>query len=182
MSAAARFPGVPPTARRCVCPGSFDPVTLGHLDLVVRAAALFDEVVVAVATNHSKSPLLDADERAALVRDALEGTAVAGRVRVEGLGGGLLAEQAAAMGAAAVVKGVRSAADVEHESPMALMNRHLTGVETVLLVADPRWSHVSSTMVKEVSALGGDVSSLVTPAVAAALAARWAERAAPRSG
>ena len=154
-----------------LCPGSFDPVTLGHLDLVVRAAALFDEVVVGVATNHAKSPLLGADQRAELVRAALAATDVAERVHVTDLGGGLLARQAADMGAAAIVKGVRAAADVEHESPMALMNRHLTGVETVLLVADPRWAHVSSTMVKEVARLGGDVSALVPAAVADALAA-----------
>ena len=154
-----------------LCPGSFDPVTLGHLDLVVRAAALFDEVVVGVATNHAKSPLLAADRRAALVRAALATTDVAERVRVVDLEAGLLAQQAAAMGAAAIVKGVRASADVEHESPMALMNRHLTGVETVLLVADPRWAHVSSTMVKEVARLGGDVSALVPAAVADALAA-----------
>lgn len=154
-----------------LCPGSFDPVTLGHLDLVVRAAALFDEVVVGVATNHAKSPLFDADRRADLVRAALGTTDVARRVRVVDLEAGLLAQQAAAMGAAAIVKGVRASADVEHESPMALMNRHLTGVETVLLVADPRWAHVSSTMVKEVSRLGGDVGDLVPAAVADALAA-----------
>lgn len=169
-----------------LCPGSFDPITLGHLDLVVRAAALFDEVVVGVATNHAKRPLLDADARVRLVREVLAGTDVADRVRVESLGGGLLARQAAEMGAAAVVKGVRSASDVEHESPMALMNRHLTGVETVLLVADPRWAHVSSTMVKEVASLGGEVRDLVPAAVvevlAAALASRGAERGGPGSG
>lgn len=165
-----------------LCPGSFDPITLGHLDLVVRAAALFDEVVVGVATNHAKQPLLDTDARVRLVREVLAGTDVADRVRVEGLGDGLLARQAAEMGAAAVVKGVRSASDVEHESPMALMNRHLTGVETVLLVADPRWAHVSSTMVKEVSSLGGDVRDLVPEAVAEVLASRRAERAGPGSG
>lgn len=165
-----------------LCPGSFDPLTLGHLDLVVRAAALFDEVVVGVATNHAKQPLLDADARVRLVREVLAGTDVAARVRVESLGGGLLARQAAEMGASAVVKGVRSASDVEHESPMALMNRHLTGVETVLLVADPRWAHVSSTMVKEVASLGGDVSDLVPAAVAEVLASRRAERAGPGSG
>ncbi len=155
-----------------VCPGSFDPVTEGHLDLVQRAAALFDEVVVAVASNAAKAALFSHDERAALLRAALARRPGCERVRVEALPGGLLAEHAAALGAVAVVKGVRTAADVEHETPMALVNRHLSGVDTVLLPADPRWAHVSSSLVKEVARLGGDVTGLVPDAVLVALRER----------
>ncbi len=168
--------------RLAVCPGSFDPPTLGHLDVVVRAAALFDEVVVAVATNHAKTPLLPGQRRADLLREVLATTDVADRVRVVMLDGGLLARQAADLGAAAIVKGVRTASDVEHETPMALMNRHLTGVETVLLSADPAWAHVSSSMVKEVAGLGADVSDLVPAAVVPVLADALAARARPESG
>ncbi len=150
-----------------LCPGSFDPVTCGHVDLVQRAATLFDEVVVLVLTNPAKAGLFPPGQRVALLEEALGDTGV----RVEAATGGLLVDHAARLGAAALVKGVRTAADVEHETPMALMNRHLSGVETVLLPADPRWAHVSSTLVKEVSALGGDVRGLVPAPVLAALAA-----------
>ncbi len=167
--------------RLALCPGSFDPPTLGHLDIVVRAAALFDEVVVAVATNHAKSPLLPAQRRADLLHEVLAATDVGERVRVVLLDGGLLARQAADLGAVAVVKGVRTASDVEHETPMALMNRRLTGVETVLLNADPAWAHVSSSLVKEVASLGGDVGALVPPPVARALAEALCSQAGPAS-
>jgi len=157
---------------RAVVPGSFDPVTLGHLDVVRRAARLFDEVVVAVGTNPSKSRLFSPEERLELLRGAcadLPGVRVAGFT-------GLLAEWCVEQGAVAVVKGVRDAADVGHEEPMARMNAHLTGLETVLLPADPRWSFVSSSLVKEVAAGGGDVSAFVPEVVHAALLSRLAER------
>lgn len=162
--------------RRCVCPGSFDPVTHGHLDVITRAAALFDEVVVAVLTNPAKRSAFSPDERVRLLEEALA-AATSTRdapttVRVEAVAGGLLVDHARRVGAVAVVKGVRSGADVEHEMPMALMNRHLSGLETVLLPADPRWAHVSSSLVKEVAGLGGDVSELVPDGVLAALASR----------
>ena len=155
-----------------VCPGSFDPATEGHLDLVERAAALFDEVVVAVASNAAKAALFSHDERVALLRAALAQRPGCARVRVEALPHGLLAEHAAGLGAVAVVKGVRTAADVEHETPMALVNRRLGGVDTVLLPADPRWAHVSSSLVKEVARLGGDVTGLVPDVVLQALRER----------
>lgn len=162
--------------RRCVCPGSFDPVTSGHLDVVTRAAALFDEVVVAVLTNPAKRSAFSPDERVRLLEEALAGATpdrtAPGSVRVEAVAGGLLVDLCRRVGAVAVVKGVRSGADVEHEMPMALMNRHLSGLETVLLPADPRWAHVSSSLVKEVAGLGGDVSGLVPDGVLAALASR----------
>ncbi|WP_369053992.1 pantetheine-phosphate adenylyltransferase [Kineococcus terrestris] len=156
-----------PPARRCVCPGSFDPVTVGHVDVVLRAAAVFDEVVVGVATNPAKRGLFDGPERVALVREALEGTGDprAARVRVEEFAGGLLVEHCRRVGADVVVKGLRGGTDYAYELPMALMNRHLAGVETVFVVGDPRFEHVSSSLVKEVARHGGDVRDLVPAAV-----------------
>ena len=144
-----------------VCPGSFDPVTLGHLDLIERARALFDEVVVGVAHNAAKRALLDVATRRALLVDAVAG--IPG-VRVEVVPG-LLAEFCKVAGANAIVKGLRGGADLEFEAPMAAMNRHLTGVETVYLPADTRYTHVSSSLIKEVHGLGGDVAEFVPAAV-----------------
>ncbi|ALU40411.1 phosphopantetheine adenylyltransferase [Kocuria flava] len=152
--------------RRAVCPGSFDPVHLGHVEVVERAAALFDEVVVAVSTNPHKRYRFDREERLELVRRSLAG--VRGVV-VEPMGEGLLAEYAARRGAVALVKGLRSGEDYAYEVPMATMNRHLTGVETVFLPGDPRYLHLSSTLVKEVHGLGGDVAPFVPAPVLAAL-------------
>lgn len=151
---------------RAICPGSFDPLHNGHVEVVARAAALFDEVVVAVSTNPHKRYRFDADRRLALVEESLAG--VAGVV-VEPMGAGLLAEYAAQRGAVALVKGLRSGEDFEYEVPMATMNRHLTGVETVFLSGDPRFLHLSSTLVKEVQGLGGDVSGFVPAPVLRAL-------------
>ncbi|SDQ75532.1 pantetheine-phosphate adenylyltransferase [Quadrisphaera sp. DSM 44207] len=172
--------------RRAVCPGSFDPVTLGHLDVVARAAVLFDEVVVAVLPNPAKRPAFELAERVAMVTEALAALPAPTRpapqrVRVEAVTGGLLVDFCRRAGALAVVKGVRTAADVDHETPMALMNRHLSGLETVLLTADPRWAHVSSSLVKEVAGHGGDVSGLVPDAVLARLQALRAAPPAPSS-
>lgn len=149
-------------SRRCVCPGSYDPVTSGHLDIVERAAGLFDEVVVAVLHNPAKRGLFEPRERVELVREALAERAVDGsRVRVQEFAGRLLVDVCREVGAVAVVKGLRGTVDFGYELPMALMNRHLTGVETVFLAGDPRFEHVSSSLVKEVSAYGGDVTGLV---------------------
>jgi pantetheine-phosphate adenylyltransferase len=155
--------------RRCVVPGSYDPVTNGHLDVVARAGALFDEVVVAVLHNPDKTGTLPVDDRVRLLRESL---ADRPGIRVEAFGGRLLVDVCRELDASHVVKGLRNGADLEYESPMALMNRHLSGVETVFVVADPRWQHVSSTLVRQVSAYGGDVSGLVPDAVRDALAAR----------
>lgn len=151
---------------RAICPGSFDPIHNGHVEVVARAAALFDEVVVAVSTNPHKRYRFDADQRLALVRESLAG--IAGVV-VEPMGEGLLAEYAAQRGAVALVKGLRSGEDYAYEVPMATMNRHLTPVETVFLPGDPRFLHLSSTLVKEVQGLGGDVSGFVPEPVLRAL-------------
>ncbi len=159
----------PNAVRRCVCPGSYDPVTNGHLDIIVRAAGLFDEVVVAVLHNPAKGGTFAVEDRVALVRGALAdrvgADVAAGRVRVEAYAGRLLVDVCREVGAVAVVKGLRGTGDLGYELPMALMNRHLTGVETVFLAGDPMLEHVSSSLVKEVSAYGGDVSALVPPEV-----------------
>lgn len=153
-----------------VVPGSFDPVTLGHLDVVRRAAELFDEVVVAVATNVAKSPLLASDERVALVRAAVADVTGVRVAQVPGL----LAEFCREVGATAVIKGLRSGGDYDAELPMAWMNRHL-GVETLFLPADPSVAHIASSLVKDVARHGGDVSALVPDGVARALHARLAQ-------
>ncbi|GAA4430021.1 pantetheine-phosphate adenylyltransferase [Georgenia halophila] len=148
-----------------VCPGSFDPITVGHVDVVRRARVMFDEVVVAVAHNPAKKYLLDVERRADLARDALGGL---DGVRVDVVPG-LLATYCADVGASAVVKGIRGPADLDAEQSMALMNRHLTGVETVFVLGDPALAHVASSLIKDVARYGGDVTGLVPPAVAAAL-------------
>lgn len=156
---------------RCVCPGSYDPVTNGHLDVVRRAAVLFDDVVVAVLANPAKAGAFPVAERVEMLEEALEGV---DRVRVESVGGGLLVDYCRSIDAAAVVKGLRGGTDFAYELPMALMNRHLTGLETVFLAGEPRFEHVSSTLVKEVAGHGGDVSDLVPPGVWRRLVARGA--------
>ena len=152
-----------------VCPGSFDPVTNGHVDVVRRAARLFDEVVVAVMGNPAKRGLFPLDERIELLQAAVDG--IEG-VRVESVGGGLLVDYCRSVGASAIVKGLRSGNDFAYELPMALMNRHLSGIETVFVPGDPRFEHVSSSLVKQVSAYGGDVTGLVPDVVRDALVAR----------
>jgi pantetheine-phosphate adenylyltransferase len=153
----------------CVCPGSFDPVTSGHVDVVRRATELFDEVVVAVLTNPAKKATFTLDERLEMLSESLAGVP---RARVQAVSGGLLVDFCREVGAVAVVKGLRSGTDFAYELPMALMNRHLTGLETVFLPGEPRFEHVSSSLVKEVASHGGDVSGLVPDAVLARLLAR----------
>jgi pantetheine-phosphate adenylyltransferase len=154
-----------------VCPGSYDPVTLGHVDAIRRASTLFDEVVVAVLHNPAKQGVFTPDERRALIEDALGDLP---GVRVEVFGGRLLVDVCRQVGADVVVKGLRSGTDFAYELPMAMMNRHLTGVETVFLPGEPSLAHVSSSLVKEVARYGGDVSGLVTDRVRDELAARLA--------
>ena len=158
--------------RRAVCPGSFDPVTQGHLDIVRRASTLFDEVVVAVGVNVSKSRLFTAEERLAMLE---QGVAGLDNVRVGGFTG-LITTYCREVGADAIVKGLRSATDFDYELAMAQMNTHLTGVETVFLPADPRHTFVSSSLVKEVASYGGDVSALVPDFVLAPLTDKLAAR------
>ncbi|MFL6166120.1 MAG: pantetheine-phosphate adenylyltransferase [Ornithinibacter sp.] len=155
--------------RRCVCPGSYDPVTMGHVDVVERATALFDEVVVAVLHNPDKQGTFPVPERLELLE-----ASVGGRrgVSVVEFGGSLLVDVCLEVGATAVVKGLRSCTDLAYELPMALMNRHLTGIETIFLPGDPAFEHVSSSLVKEVARWGGDVTGLVPDEVRDALLAR----------
>lgn len=155
-----------------VCPGSFDPITLGHLDVVRRAATMFEHVVVGVAKNPGKSGLLDLETRAELVRAAVFGAAqnepAMARVRVAVVPG-LLVDFCREVGAVAVVKGLRGGADFDAEQPMALMNRHLSGVETVFMPGDQRYAHVASSLVKDIARHGGQVEDLVPAGVTEAL-------------
>ncbi len=153
-----------------VCPGSYDPVTLGHLDVVSRASRLYDEVVLAVATNTAKATLLDLDERVDLARRATAGMPGA---RVEPVPG-LLVDFCREIGATALVKGLRNGADYDAELPMALMNRHLTGIETVFLPADRSVAHIASSLVRELARYGGRIEDLVPDGVAEAVRARLA--------
>lgn len=150
----------------CVCPGSYDPVTNGHLDVITRATTLFDEVVVAVLHNPAKSGTFLVERRIELIETAL---GPRDGVRVQAFAGQLLVDVCRELGAGAIVKGLRGGTDFAYELPMALMNRHLTGVETVFLPGDPAYGHVSSSLVKEVHALGGDIRGLVPDVVLEAL-------------
>jgi pantetheine-phosphate adenylyltransferase len=150
-----------------VYPGTFDPVTMGHLDIIERAARHFD-VVVAVSTNPSKAPLFSLEERIALVKDA---TASIEGVEVDSFEG-LLVDYAGRRGAHLIVKGLRVVSDFEYEMQMAQMNVRLAGVETLFMVANPTYSFLSSSLVKEVARLGGEVDGLVPPEVARRLRER----------
>jgi pantetheine-phosphate adenylyltransferase len=158
--------------RRCVCPGSFDPVTLGHLDIVRRATTLFDEVVVAVGVNASKNRLFSPEERLDMLARACADLPT---VRVEGFTG-LLTDFCQAQDARAIVKGLRAVSDFDYELQMAQMNASLADVETVFVPTSPEYSFLASSLVKEVAAFGGDVSGLVPDFVHDLLVARLAER------
>jgi pantetheine-phosphate adenylyltransferase len=144
-----------------LCPGTFDPVTNGHLDIIERAGQRFDAVVVGVLDNPGKDPLFTAEERVQMLKDAtgdLENVSVISF-------SGLLVESAKTLGADIVVKGLRAVTDFEYEIQMAQMNFALAGVETLFMTTGPQWSFVSSSLVKEVARFGGDVSGLVPPVV-----------------
>jgi pantetheine-phosphate adenylyltransferase len=148
-----------------VVPGSFDPVTLGHLDIVGRAARLVERLHVLVTHNPGKSGLLPFEQRVDLVRRAVEHAGFAGVV-VDALTDGLLVDYCVRVGAQALVKGIRTPSDTEYEASMAIVNRDLAGIETVFLLADPATSHVSSSLVRQVASLGGDVRPYVPGVVA----------------
>jgi pantetheine-phosphate adenylyltransferase len=158
--------------RRAVCPGSFDPVTNGHIDIVQRAASLFDEVVVAVGANVSKTRLFTADERIDMLREAVRHLP---NVTVDGFSG-LLTTFCSEHGIQAIVKGLRAVSDFDYELQMAQMNSSLTDVETVFVPTSPEYSFLASSLVKEVAAFGGDVSGLVPGFVLERLTTRLAER------
>ncbi|MDT5244798.1 MAG: pantetheine-phosphate adenylyltransferase [Mycobacterium sp.] len=140
-----------------VCPGSFDPVTLGHVDILERAAAQFDEVVVAVLINPSKRGMFSLEERIAMIE---ESTTNLPNLRVES-GEGLVVDFVKARGLTAIVKGLRTGTDFEYELQMAQMNKHIAGIDTFFVATTPRYSFVSSSLAKEVAMLGGDVSELL---------------------
>ncbi|HET8593674.1 MAG TPA: pantetheine-phosphate adenylyltransferase [Intrasporangium sp.] len=155
--------------RRCVCPGSYDPVTNGHIDVIARAARLFDEVVVAILHNPSKRGTFTIDERLDLLKAAVGDL---DNVRIAAFADMLVVDVCREVGAASMVKGLRGGTDFAYELPMANMNHHLTGVETLFVVAAPEWQHVSSSLIKEVVRYGGDVTGLVPDAVRDALLER----------
>lgn len=157
-------------SRLAVYPGTFDPITNGHLDIVHRAMRLFDELIVLIASNVRKTPLFDLGER---VRLATISTSGLEHVRVETFDG-LLAEYARSKGAAAIVRGLRAVKDFEYEFQMALMNKSLNpDVETVFFMPGENFTYVNSSIVREVARLGGDVSRYVAPGVSEALAAKF---------
>lgn len=145
-------------------PGTFDPVTDGHVDIINRAVELVDRLVIGVARNDAKGPLFTLDERVGMLRT--EVAHLGARVDVQGFDG-LLVHLARSLGASVIVRGLRTVADVEHEFPMAAMNRHLDGdIETVFLPADPRRQKIASRLVKQTARLGGAIDGFVGPAVA----------------
>ncbi|WP_330460032.1 pantetheine-phosphate adenylyltransferase [Streptomyces sp. NBC_00820] len=154
--------------RRAVCPGSFDPITNGHLDIIARASRLYDEVYVAVMINKSKKGLFEVEERIELIREV---TADYANVRVEAFHG-LLVDFCKQRDIPAIVKGLRAVSDFDYELQMAQMNNGLTGVETLFVPTNPAYSFLSSSLVKEVATWGGDVSHLVPPQVLGALTER----------
>ncbi|HZA11930.1 pantetheine-phosphate adenylyltransferase [Mycobacterium sp.] len=144
-----------------VCPGSFDPVTLGHVDIFERAAAQFDDVVVAVLVNPAKQGMFGVDERIAMIEECTEHLP---NLRVES-GEGLVVDLARSHGLTAIIKGLRTGTDFEYELQMAQMNKHIAGVDTFFVATTPRYSYVSSSLAKEVATLGGDVSGLLPESV-----------------
>jgi pantetheine-phosphate adenylyltransferase len=145
-----------------LCPGTFDPVTNGHLDIIERVARRFDALVVGVLDNPAKQPLFGAEERVSMLKEVTQDLP---NVEVDAFSG-LLVDHARRRGADVVVKGLRAVSDFEYEIQMAQMNRSLSGLETLFVTAAPQWSFLSSSLVKEVAAFGGDVGALV-PAVVA---------------
>ncbi|WP_322748324.1 MULTISPECIES: pantetheine-phosphate adenylyltransferase [unclassified Frankia] len=157
--------------RKAVCPGSFDPVTNGHLDIIGRASRLFDEVVVAVLINKNKANLFTVDERIELIREAAREHS---NVVVES-SHGLLVDFCRARGIQAIVKGLRAVSDFDYELQMAQMNHSLAGVETLFMSTNPQYAFLSSSLVKEVATYGGDVSGLVPDLVLKQLRERLAQ-------
>lgn len=161
----------PSPSRHALFPGTFDPFTLGHLDLVQRGAAIFEKLTVVVASHHSKHQLLDAPDRLELVRQAIAG--------IEGVevvaSRGLLVDSCEELGAEVILRGVRNGGDLDYELQMASANRAMRPrVDTVFLAPVPPYAYISSTLVRQIASMGGDVSSFVPPGVADALRRRFA--------
>ena len=157
--------------RRVVCPGSFDPVTNGHLDIISRASRLYDEVVVAVLINITKKNLFTVEERIEMLREV---TAQYGNIRVDSFHG-LMVDFCETNGISAVVKGLRAVSDFDYEMQMAQMNYSMAKVETMFMTTNPLYSFLSSSLIREVAKYGGDVSGLVPEPVIGKLRARLAE-------
>jgi pantetheine-phosphate adenylyltransferase len=177
---AVRRTGPPGPAKKrrggsvAVYPGSFDPVTNGHLDIITRGLAVFDEVIIAILVNPQKHPLFTVEERVALIREAYKGER---RVRVDTFSG-LLVDYAEKVGASVIVRGLRAVSDFEYEFQMALMNRRLDpNIETVFMAPADGYSYVSSRLVKEVFQLGGDVTALVPKLVERRLREKYGKAA-----
>lgn len=154
-----------------VLPGSFDPYTMGHLDLTRRAVALGHHLIIAVSHNPSKQGMLDLETRTATIAAAVQADGLDDSVEIRTLPAGLLVDFCRDVGADAVVRGLRSQLDLAYEEPMARMNQHLAGTDTVFLLTDSSYSHISSSLVREVHSLGGDVSDMLPPASLDALRA-----------
>jgi pantetheine-phosphate adenylyltransferase len=151
-----------PDRRLAIVPGSFDPLTNGHVDIVLRTAGLFDRVIVAVLVNAEKTPMFSAADRVSMITDVFSGHS---NIEVDSFDG-LLVEYARRQGASAIVRGLRAVSDFEHEFQMTLMNRHLEpGVETVFMMPAEQYTYVSSRLTKEVFRLGGSVHGLVPPVI-----------------
>lgn len=155
--------------RIAVVPGSFDPPTLGHLDVIRRAASLYDTVHVLIVHNPDKEAMLPIAQRLTLLEQSVADAAIDGNVVVASWSVGLLVDYATDVGAGVLIKGIRSQVDVAYEAPMAIVNRNLGQIETVFLLPDPSHALVSSSLVRQVAALGGDIAPYVPPVVAAFL-------------
>lgn len=157
--------------RKAVCPGSFDPITFGHLDVIARASGIFDEVIIAVMVNRTKASLFSVDERIAMIKDVV---AKYPNVKVDSWSG-LLVDYCKTNGVSAIVKGLRAVSDFDYELQMAQMNLQLKGVDTLFMATTPAYSFLSSSLVKEIANYGGDVSALVPANVLSLMKARLAE-------
>lgn len=153
--------------RIAVVPGSFDPITLGHLDVIERAAGLFDELHVLVVHNPGKTALIPFSDRVELIRASIREAGIDdGTIMVTSWSVGLLVDYCTEVGATAIVKGIRGQTDLMYETPMAIVNRDLADIETIFLMPNPAHAHVSSSLVRQVNSLGGEVGPYVPPAVA----------------
>ena len=158
-----------PTPRIAIYPGSFDPLTNGHVDIIERGARIFDSIIVAILANVEKTPLFSENERISIIRDVFKGH---DNVQVEAFSG-LLVEYAQVKKATVLVRGLRAVSDFEYEFQMALMNRHLApGLETVFMMPDEKYTYISSRLIKEVFTLGGEITGLVPPVVEEKLLAK----------
>jgi pantetheine-phosphate adenylyltransferase len=158
-----------PTPRVAIYPGSFDPLTNGHVDIIERGARIFDAIIVAILANVEKTPLFSENERIAIIRDVFKDHQ---NVQVEAFSG-LLVEYAQRKNATVLVRGLRAVSDFEYEFQMALMNRHLApGLETVFMMPDEKYTYISSRLIKEVFTLGGEITGLVPPVVEEKLRAK----------